>query len=604
MNTPNPNKINYQILLDGEEVVNVLLGLTVVTEVNRIPRARLEFNYRLLEKNEGSQDDYILEDSNILPKPPKKNKADFMPGKKVEVKMSKGAGVALETVFEGYITKQNIRAQASGKLILRVDCRHKCQKMTLRSRTRFLHHHANKKANKEEVEKTNDEQLLKELINFYKAEKLTLKIDDPGKLSADHDNMLQYNCTDWDFLVIRAEALGYVVWPEGDQIRLLRPALKPTGKETFELGRNIFEYEANYDETIPAKEAELLAWDIQKTTESQEKLVNNAVNGDFGGIQSNITLNQNANLSEEEAKAWLENEQMRQEKGLVQAVLKINGTVKITVNDTISILGFESVWDRDTYVSGIKHQLKNGSWHTWVQCGISKTPHAEKYDISAKEAPFIPKADGLIYGVVKGNIKNKGGYEMVEVEIPANYENVGEKTIYARLATFAAGEKGGAVFRPFEGDEVVIGFIDNDPRFPILLGSLYTPTNEPGYEWNDSAEQEEVGFTMEDWKFSIQTADKVLKIESPDAQQFIIDNGNQSQISMIYDGDNSIEVNKKGIILKGKSITLESQQGDVKMSGKSIEASAQTGLKLEANTQLELEGKVTASLKGQITQIN
>jgi hypothetical protein len=96
----------------------------------------------------------------------------------------------------------------------------------------------------------------------------------------------------------------------------------------------------------------------------------------------------------------------------------------------------------------------------------------------------------------------------------------------------------------------------------------------------------------------------VLKIESPDEQQFIIDNGNQSSISMIFDSDNAIEINKEGITLKGKSITLESQQGDIKISGKSIEASAQTGVKMEAKTQMELEGKVTASLKGQITQIN
>lgn len=604
MGLADPNKVNYQVLLEGEEVVNILLGLSVATEVNRVPRARLEFNYRLLEKNEGNQEDFVLEDSEIIPKPPKRTRADFMPGKKVEIQLSRGAGVALETVFEGYITQQNIQAKSSGKLILTVECRHYCQKMTLHERTRFHHHDANNGASDEEVAKVKEEDVLEKLLEYYSDDQLKLELPDTSQLSVEHDNMMQYNCSDWDFLVIRAEALGYVCLPEADKMKLLIPKVKPVATETLELGKDIFEYEAMYDETSQGEVQHLATWDMEKTERFYENKKNLEVTGDYKQIQSDVTVNYGGELSKEEASLWLNNEELRQQRALIQAQLKIKGTEKIKVDDTIAISGFDSVWDRDTYVSGVKHVLKNGEWYSWLQCGISKTPHAKKYNIGVKEIPFVPKVDGLLYGKVVSYKKNEAGYEMIEVEVPAYNKEEGTRTIYARHATFSAGKNGGAVFRPYKGDEVVIGFIDNDPRFPVVLGALYTSENEPDYEWKDTETQEEVGFTVDEWKFSIQQEDKVLKIESPDEHQFIIDNSDQAHISMIFDSDNSIKVEDSGITIAGKSITLESQQGDIKISGKSIEASSNSGVKIEANSQLELEGKVTASLKGQITQIN
>ncbi|APJ03197.1 type VI secretion system tip protein VgrG [Silvanigrella aquatica] len=45
--------------------------------------------------------------------------------------------------------------------------------------------------------------------------------------------------------------------------------------------------------------------------------------------------------------------------------------------------------------------------------------------------------------------------------------------IWARLSQFWASNLSGALFIPHPGDEVIVGFLDNDPDSPIILNSLY-----------------------------------------------------------------------------------------------------------------------------------
>ena len=46
--------------------------------------------------------------------------------------------------------------------------------------------------------------------------------------------------------------------------------------------------------------------------------------------------------------------------------------------------------------------------------------------------------------------------------------------VWARMAHVYATEDCGFVFYPEVGDEVVLGFFDDDPTYPVILGSLYS----------------------------------------------------------------------------------------------------------------------------------
>ena len=83
---------------------------------------------------------------------------------------------------------------------------------------------------------------------------------------------------------------------------------------------------------------------------------------------------------------------------------------------------------------------------------------------------LLPPIAGLQTGIVKQVAKDPGGQFRVALELPLL--QMPGQLVWARLASFYASNKIGEVFYPEVGDEVVAGFMNQDPRYPVILGSL------------------------------------------------------------------------------------------------------------------------------------
>lgn len=86
---------------------------------------------------------------------------------------------------------------------------------------------------------------------------------------------------------------------------------------------------------------------------------------------------------------------------------------------------------------------------------------------------------GLMPAVVV-RVDDPDGEARVLIELPWVDEDqrAGTQT-WARLATMMAGADRGSFFVPEPGDEVVVGFHLGDPRFPIIVGSLWNGQDAP-----------------------------------------------------------------------------------------------------------------------------
>lgn len=610
--TQHTEQVNYKITVGSVTIESGLVTLSVTNQINRIPKARLELNYRDIDsKKEDSN--YTIQPATNFDQEQSSEKASFMPGEKITIAL--GLGNTAEEVFTGYITKQNIVSKSNGVLMLYIDCKHVANKMTLTTHTRFLHHNNDTTdSTGKKIEGINDDQVLQSIVDIYD-EFLEINIIDAPETTFNHENMVQYNCSDWDFLVMRAEATGRVCKIQENKIQIIKPETADSALQTLTLGTHIFEYEAEYDETKIVKEITTNNWKIedQEAISNTERNIN--ANLDASEIQDDYYFNHSSDLSDEETRAWATNKLNRQELGKILGTVKTFGNTKIELASSISISGFNSVWDGITFVSGIKHVMRKGLWHTHLQCGISSNSHAETFNINASDNnELLASSNGLLYGKVIA-YKNSGeGYELIEVEIPSiNDRNENKpQSIYARLSTLSAGQNGGTVFRPYPDDEVVIGFIDNDPRFPVILGSLYNSTNNFAFGVDDEGKkQPEIGFAFnfngderkdKPWKISIHQEEGKMTIASPGGQSFVLDDQEKS-IQMAFDDSNGIKITSEGIAMDASKIIMKGTNG-IELEGLKIEAKASTSLKLEASTQLELQGKALVSVQGQTTKIN
>lgn len=606
------NKVTYEIMLEGQVVDVALIGLSVQTAVNKIPRARIEMHYRSVSQTENVPVNFQFEKASSFGSIPAQQNNHFLPGKKVQINLANTKEEVRE-VFSGYIVKQTVEAKNNGTLLLCIDCKHEANLLTLQKRTRVLQHvgtTSSTASDQSTIETVDEISVLKKVVEQGSDGNINLEIEGLGTTKVDHENMVQYNCSDWDFLVMRAEVLGYVCVVQNKTITLLKPVVQAQGSTQLELGENLFSYEAEHDETHRREKTTFSNWNPEDEDQKTSEKSNTDVNQETSKIQQNKYLSYNGDLDEKEIDSYLENDLKRQELGKIRGLAKIAGTAKIEVIDTVQISGFGSVWDRDTLVSGIKHIFRSGVWYTYVQCGLSNHSHAELYHLNGStNNTIIPNASGLIYGKMAGYIKGTDGQELAQVIITAADEKKDSRIIYARLSTLSAGANGGVIFRPFEGDEVVLGFIDNDPRFPVILGALYNNSNPPIFPLKDDGGSEliqnEIGFSFfKDWTIHVNEEDKNFTLSSPNGQSIeLSEESGSEKMTLSFDSSNSITINAEGIEIVGKAIAIKSDQGDVTIEGMNTEMKAQVKASI-AGTQVESKGDALNEISGGSTLVN
>src|SRR5690606_39181702 len=177
-----------------------------------------------------------------------------------------------------------------------------------------------------------------------------------------------------------------------------------------------------------------------------------------------------------------------------------------------------------------------------------------------------------------------------------------ESGIWARIACLDAGNNRGSVFRPEIGDEVVLGFLNNDPRDPIILGGLNSssmPSPIPGADDNH-----EKGFvSRSEMKLIFNDDKKSLLLETPAGKRILLDeNGG---LLKLEDGNgNRILMNGDGITIESKKKIILKTVDDVEIEGKNITNTAQASFKADGTAGIELTSTAIAKLKGSLVQIN
>lgn len=75
--------------------------------------------------------------------------------------------------------------------------------------------------------------------------------------------------------------------------------------------------------------------------------------------------------------------------------------------------------------------------------------------------------------------------EFGRIKVQFHWDRKGQKdensSCWVRCAQFWGGAGWGALFTPRVGDEVIVDFLNGDPDFPVITGSLYNGVNPPPY---------------------------------------------------------------------------------------------------------------------------
>jgi uncharacterized protein involved in type VI secretion and phage assembly len=186
-------------------------------------------------------------------------------------------------------------------------------------------------------------------------------------------------------------------------------------------------------------------------------------------------------------------------------------------------------------------------------------------------AGLLPGVNGLQIGIVAPFEEDPDKEFRVKVKLPGIDPKKGD--IWARLAAPDAGKGRGYFFRPEPGDEVIVGFFNDDPRQAVILGAMYGSKNAPPDDMKKLSKDNiakgivtRSGITLgfnDDKKSS-------FFIKTPGPNKIILDDDKQ-MIQISDQHGNSITMNKDGIEIKSARDLKIEASGNVEIKGTKVD---------------------------------
>jgi uncharacterized protein involved in type VI secretion and phage assembly len=141
----------------------------------------------------------------------------------------------------------------------------------------------------------------------------------------------------------------------------------------------------------------------------------------------------------------------------------------------------------------------------------------------------------------------------------------------------------------------------NDPRHPVVIGSLYSSAQPPATEIKQENEVKTF-LSRSGLKFSFNEKEKSIALETPDGHKVFL--SDDAGTISIENKDHKVNINSDGIELQSnKDITLKAN-GDIKLDAQNITSSAMQSYKSEGKSMMELISSANTVIKGAMVQIN
>jgi Rhs element Vgr protein len=575
---PNDSKhdvATFKIMVDGTELdpSYQLLSLSISKELNRVSSASIIFR----------DGDAALETFALS------NKADFVPGKKIEISIGRDSKNA--SAFKGIIIKHAIKVKANGNTQLQIECMDVAVKMTIGRRNQYF-------------ENVKDSDVFDDLISRY-----SLK-SDPETTTLQHKELVQHNITDWDFMLLRAEANGMLINVDDGTIRIAKPVIQDQVLQV-NYGSSVLEFEAELDARYQYKSVNAESWDysnqqlFQADTSSSTFAEQGNINAsDLASALSpdKFDMHHSGHKLEQELQDWTDGIMLRSRLAKIRGRARFTGFSGIKPADTVLLSGVGDRFNGKAFVTAVRQDIGSGTWETQIQFGLDPQRYAfiHKDMNDAPSAGLVGGINGLQIGVVVQLESDPDGQDRILVCIPVIDSNA--QGIWTRIASLDAGNDRGAFFMPEIGDEVIVGFINDDPRDAVVLGMLHS-SNKPAPITPSDANNEKGFTTRSKMHLSFNDDTKTIVIDTPAGNSITIDEQSM-KIEIKDQNQNKITMGTSGISLESP-MNIDIKAGAVlTLAGGTSLSIGAPSLSVKADADVSIQGAVSKLSSSGITEIS
>jgi len=535
--TENADLVTYALLINGQELSRTVpvLSIDVRKEVNRVPFARIRIG----------DGDPALQDF------PLSNEEHLVPGNEMEIRI--GYRNDNNRIFKGIIVSHSSRI-TSHKADLLIECRDPAVKLTIGRKNRHF-------------EEVTDADIAESILAEYGLD------SEIQPTEVRFPEAVQFNTSDWDFILSRIDRAGRICLVEDGKISIKKPDLSAPAVLDLLFGATIIDFQAEIDSRQQFSTVKARSWDPSNQEVAEDTAddpgVPQAGNLDPDTLASVVNLEEYLLLGAGKAdpallKEWANARMLKSRLSKIKGHVRFQGFRNVKPGDFIAIHGVGERFTGPVFVRSVRQEYAEGNWHTTVHFGMPAEWFSERVNpghLSAQSGWF-PSVQGLQTGIVT-DLEDPAGEHRVKVCLPL--VNSAQEGLWMRIGTLDAGNGRGTFFRPEIGDEVIVGFLHNDPDHPVILGMLHSSALPPPFTAANS--NPEKGYvSREGIKMIFHDEDKSFTLETPAGKRILVDD-HASVLRMEDEHGNSVQ-------LESGSITVE--------SASSINLKAATDIQLEA----------------------
>lgn len=514
-------------------------------------------------------------------------------------------------MFSGVVYRQGVEITENAASTLIVEATDNAIKMTLARRNAIY-------------EKTTDSAVIEKLIGNSGLSKSVTST------SAQQAVIVQYYATDWDLTVMRAELNSMVVTVEAGKVTVAPPDTSKSPKLLVTYGQSMLDFRADMDASTQYAPSAIqsFAWDPATQALLQSSTASASVTeaGNISSAQlakvfdiSPYLQETGAEIPKPDLTGWSSGDLLKAKLAKIRGRVSYAGSALAKVGDMISLAGVGDRFNGDVYVSGLHQCVSEGFWRTTAEFGLSpKWFSATAPEIEAPAASGqLPAINGLQTGIVKKIDADPDGAFRVYVTLPL-LQASGGLGVWARLGSFYASKGIGAEFYPEVGDEVVVAFMNDDPRFPVIVGSLYSKDKAPPVP-PAAANNQKTIVTRAKLRIDFFEDKKAVEISTPGGQSVRLDddatiitvkdiNGNKATFAsggITLDSATNITISAKGnidITAQG-NLTMKAK-ANATLEGLQVKHTAQTSFAASGSAEAKLTTPGMLTIQGSLVKIN
>lgn len=535
--------------------------------------------------------------------------ATFVPG--AEVSIEAGYDNTNAVVFSGLIVSQTIRIDSLVGSALEIECRDKAIKMIVGRKSLTFN-------------QKKDSDIISSIIGTYSG-----LSSDVTATTTTWQEQVQYYVTDWDYILSLAEANGLIVTTLNGKVSVNSPDKATSSVLKVTYGDNLLEFNAKLNAVTQLGSVTSNSWDFKT-----QAVVNSQASPNVAGTGNLTTkklseviglaayqLQTSAPLETADLTNWSKAQVIKSEYSKIMGEAKFQGTNLIDPGKYMTFNGLGDRFNGDYLIGGVVHDLSAGNWISEVTLGLSPFWFTEEPDVMAPPASgLLPGAKGLFNATVKKMFDDPDSQYRILVDVPLLDPN--GAGIWARLTNFYSTSGAGAFFMPEVGDEVILGFINEDPRYPVILGSVYSSTTIKPFAGLDPNQKNSIKAIISKSGISVEFDDenKIWTVATPNKNTIIISDKDK-KITIQDENSNSIIMSGSGIDLsspkdinisaqqkvniKGtQGVTIQSSGGDVATQGLNIKENASMQFSAQGGQMAQVSGGMQLTLKGAMVMIN